>query len=87
MRDQSEVCSLSGGVMLADRNPYPDHYSPAFAFSDLLYPHPRQRPLRLACPKGRRYGLTVFHLSNVDGLDPAFPPAVILSVYSHKIKE
>jgi len=29
----------------------------------------------------------VFHLSNVDGLDPAFPPAAMLFVYSHKIKE
>jgi len=36
--------------MLACRNPYPDHYSPAFAFSDLLYPPPRQHPLRSACP-------------------------------------
>ena len=30
-------------------NPYPDHYSPAFAFSILLYPLPQGRALRFAC--------------------------------------
>lgn len=49
-RDPSEVCPLSGGMMLVARNPCPGHYSPAFAFSDILYPHPRQRSLRSACP-------------------------------------
>ena len=35
---------------------------------------------------GQRYGLTVFHLSNVDGLDPAYSPAVMLSVYLYCLK-
>ncbi|CBL47111.1 hypothetical protein HDN1F_35280 [gamma proteobacterium HdN1] len=36
-----------------------------------LYPHLQQRSLRFACPEGRRYGLTLFHLNDTDGLDPA----------------
>jgi len=30
-------------------NPYPGHYSPAFAFSTILYPLLRRLPLRVAC--------------------------------------
>lgn len=74
--------------MLASRNPYPGDYSPTFAFSDLLYPHPRQLPLRLACPfVGRGYGLTVFHLSNTGGLGPASSPAVVMSVCIYREKK
>ena len=61
MRDQSEVCPLSGEAMLANRSPYPNDYSPAFAFSDILYPHPRQRSLQSACPLlGGNTGLPCF---------------------------
>ncbi len=57
MRDQVEVCPLSRGVMLLARNPYPSHYSPAFAFSTILYPQPIRVTLRLAYPYGRTTGL------------------------------
>src|SRR5215213_2565641 len=36
-KDLVEVCPLSRGVMLLSRNPYPCHYSSAFAFSTFLY--------------------------------------------------
>ena len=49
MRDPTEVCPLSRGVMLPllGRNPYPSHYRAAFAFSVLLYPLRRPPSLRL----------------------------------------
>ena len=52
MRDPVEVCPLSRGVMLLMRNPYPGDYSPAFAFSTVLYPQPRRRILRLPTRAG-----------------------------------
>lgn len=60
-------------------NPYLLHYRAAFAFSTFLYPHHQQHSLRSACPAGRRYGLTVFHVNNKSGLGSAFPPVVVLS--------
>lgn len=49
-------------------NPYLPHYRAAFAFSTFsLYPHRQRHPLRFACPKGQRYGLTVFRMSNEMG--------------------
>jgi hypothetical protein len=52
MPDQREVCTLSrqGDVALW-LNPYPHHYSTAFAFSLLLYPLPRRLALRFAFPR------------------------------------
>jgi hypothetical protein len=47
-------------------NPYPNHYSSAFAFCILLYPLPRQLSLRIACRQfndliwRRGIGLTTF---------------------------
>ena len=32
-------------------SPYPGHYSPAFAFSAIPYPHSQRITLRLTCPK------------------------------------
>ena len=32
-------------------NLYPNHYSSAFAFSAIPYPHSQQLPLRFTCPK------------------------------------
>ena len=32
-------------------SPYPDHYSPAFAFSAIPYPHSQRITLRFTCPK------------------------------------
>ena len=68
---------IKWGDVASRLNPYPLHYRTAFAFSTFLYPHRPQHSLRFACPKGRRYGLTVFHVSNQSGLDSAFPPAVL----------
>jgi hypothetical protein len=59
----------------------------AFAFSTILYPHLPQRSLRLACPEGRRYGLTMFRVSNTNGVDPAYPPVALLSMCPHHIRE
>lgn len=47
-------------------NPYPGHYSPAFAFSAFSYPLPQQLALQRTCPEfdtpnsWRRIGLTTF---------------------------
>jgi hypothetical protein len=57
MKDQTEVCPLSRGVMLLVLNPYPVHYKPAFAFSVLRYPPHYRRPLRVAFPDGSMTGL------------------------------
>jgi hypothetical protein len=48
--------------MLLSRNPYPCHYSSAFAFSTFLYLHPHQRLLRFAFRLGEGYRLSVFRL-------------------------
>lgn len=59
MKDQTEVSSLSRGMMSPQRlNPYPDHYRPAFAFSVILYPHCYRHLLRVAFPHGSSTGLT-----------------------------
>ncbi len=50
---QSDVCPLSGG----ESDPSPSHYRTAIASSDLSFPHPRQLPLRFACPVGKDTGL------------------------------
>lgn len=59
-------------------NPYPVHYSLAFAFSDILCPHFHGPPLRLAClchgGQWRKYGFTEFHTCHKDGLGPAYSP-------------
>ena len=58
MKDQVEVCPLSRGDDVAVRlNPYPSHYSMAFAFSTLSCPHPCRLALRLTFPCGRERGL------------------------------
>lgn len=68
-------------------NPYPSHYRPAFAFSTFLYPHRQQHSLRFACPKGQRYGLTVFHMSNRGELGSAFSPVVVMSAQPQTERE
>ena len=53
MKDQTEVCPLSRGVMfLVEGNPYLTHYRGAFAFSVLPYPQLCRRALRHAFPEG-----------------------------------
>jgi hypothetical protein len=58
MKDQTEVCPLSRGVMFLDEgNPYPVDYRPTFAFSVLLYPQRYRWALRHTFPGGRATGL------------------------------
>jgi hypothetical protein len=79
-REPPEVCPLIKWDDVAFRlNPYPSHYRTAFAFSGFLYPHFQQLASRLARPKGRKYGLTLFPLNDQDGLDPASPPVAVAS--------
>ncbi len=66
LKDQMEVCPLSRGMMLPERNSYPGHCSRAFACSIFLYPQPRQLSLRLAFPVTKEgYGLTTFRVCTV----------------------
>ncbi len=59
---------------------YPRHYSAAFAFSILLYPHRQRLTLRFACPwGGQRYGLTEFRLCYTSVLGPVCPPVIPMS--------
>jgi len=44
-------------------NPYPHHYSTAFAFSDILYHAPPSAHLAARFPQRERYGLTMFRTS------------------------
>ena len=53
-RNQLEVCPLSRWVTSVILHPYPDHYSPAFAFSSLLYPPTQQCSSRSTCPRADR---------------------------------
>ena len=63
MKDQTEVCLLSHGVLFLDEgDPYPIYYRWAFAFPSSLTRHCR-RALRHAFPGGK-HGLTKFRLSN-----------------------
>jgi hypothetical protein len=52
MKDQTEVCPLSHGVMFREGNPYPNDYWSAFASSVLLYPQCYRHSLRHAFPDG-----------------------------------
>src|SRR5258708_40212818 len=61
MKDPMEVCPLSReGCCCFERTLYPFHYRAAFAFSIILYPHPRRSLLRNSYPFGETYGLTTF---------------------------
>jgi hypothetical protein len=67
--------------------PYPDHYSPAFAFSAILYPQPMHPILQpgLSRPAARRgYGLTLFRAVSTDREDPTFLPVIVLSACPHQ---
>lgn len=73
VKDQSEVCPVSRGVTL--KPPMRLHYRGPFAFSDILYPH-RIRPLLRSAylVAQERYGLTLFRISDINGLGPVYPP-------------
>ena len=67
--------------------PYPDHYSPAFACSAILYPQPlhvilQPRLSRLAARPG--FGLTLFRATNTGQEDPTFLPVIVLSACPHQ---
>lgn len=57
----------------------------AFAFSAILYPHVHGLSLRLACPEGRTFGLTLFHTGNMRGLDLAYAPVTLTSAFSNQL--
>jgi hypothetical protein len=61
------------------RNPYPNYYGLAFAFSILPYPHAHRLTLRFAFPYGRRVGLPRFAYVPTDGLGPACSPVAVSS--------
>ena len=81
----TEVSTLSGRGNRCI--PYPDHYSPAFAFSAILYPQPMHRILqpglsRLAARLG--LGLPLFRAMNTNREDPTFLPVIVLSACPHQ---
>ena len=64
MKDHVEVCPLSREVILLLLNLYPGHYSPVFALSTFLYPHPRH--LNLRSPYLLRGEIRVYRVPLVD---------------------
>jgi len=67
--------------------PYPGHYSPAFAFSAILYPQQIRLILqpdlsRLAARP--RYGLTLFRATSTGQEDPTFLPVTVLPACPHQ---
>ena len=81
----AEVSTLSGW---GDRCiPYPDHYSPAFAFSAILYPQQIRSSLHrcLSCLAARHhYGLTLFRAMSTGQEGLAFLPVTVLSACPHQ---
>ena len=81
----AEVSALAGR---GDRCiPCPDHYSPAFAFSAILYPQPmhvilQPRLSRLAARPD--YGLTLFRAMSTSQENPTFLPVIVLSACLHQ---
>jgi len=72
-----EVSTLSGRGNRCI--PYPDHYSPAFAFSTILYPlrhRPALRPGLSRVATRRHVGLTLFRTRSRSQEGSAFLPVV-----------
>ncbi len=85
---QAEVSALSGRGNRCI--PYPDHCSPAFAFSAILYPQPMHPILqpglsRLAARLG--YGLTLFRATSTSQEDPTFLPMIVFASVSPPSRE
>ncbi len=81
----AEVSALSGRGNRCI--PYPDHYSPAFAFSAILYPQQMRGSLhrRLSRLAARhRYGLTLFRAVSTSQEGLAFLPMTVLSACLHQ---
>ena len=67
--------------------PYPDHYSPAFAFSAILYPQQMRLILQpdLSHSAARLcFGLTLFRATSTSQEDPTFLPVIVLSACPHQ---
>ena len=82
---QAEVSALSGRGNRCI--PYPDHYSPAFAFSAILYPQQMRVSLhrRLSRLAARhRYGLTLFRAVSTGQEGLAFLPVTVMSACLHQ---
>ena len=76
-----EVCTLSSKMILAAcLNLYLVHYRIAFAFSNLPCPHSHQLSSRSTCLNRRKYGFTVFHINNTEGLGANCLPMVFFVV-------
>ena len=85
MKDQTEVGNPFGRGHVPDR--YPNHYSPAFAFSAILYPQQMRGSLhrRLSRLAARhRYGLTLFRAVSTSQEGLAFLPVTVLSACLHQ---
>jgi hypothetical protein len=84
----AEVSTLAGR---GDRCiPYPDHYSPAFACSAILYPQRMRvilQPNSSCLATRHRYGLTLFRARSKSQEDFAFLPVTVLSACSHQAGE
>ena len=82
---RAEVSALSSR---GDRCiPYPDHYSPAFAFSAILYPQQTHLILQpdLSHLAARLcYGLTLFRATSTSQEDPTFLPVIVLPACPHQ---
>src|SRR4029450_12147257 len=72
-KDQREVGSLSRGMLLRARNPYPAYYRLAFASSLLRYPPDYRQSLRTAFPPGIRRAYRVL-LVCPSGVGPPCSP-------------
>lgn len=81
----AEVSALSGRGNRCI--PYPDHYSPAFAFSAILYPQQLRvilQPHWSHIAVRLHYGLTLFRAMSTGQEDPAFLPVIVVSACPHQ---
>lgn len=81
----AEVSALSGRGDLCI--PYPDHYSPAFACSAILYPQQLRvilQPHLSRLATRLHYGLALFRATSTSQEDSAFLPVIVLSACLHQ---
>ena len=67
--------------------PYPSHYSPAFAFSAILYPQQFRQILQPGLSRLAArlcFGLTLFRATSTSQEDPTFLPVIVLSACPHQ---
>ena len=76
MGDQTEVCSLSRGVI---SQPLSEPLQPGVRFLRPPVPAPLSALLAVGFPRlGERYGLAKFRQNNRIGLGPLFPPVALI---------